>query len=138
MKIGCKVDGVHFVNDFDLTFIPPCNFWGDLGFSNLPIELKKKFWDWVFTMPTDEIAIASKLGVGISFTVTPIDDATLFENTVKGWHNLTEGEKQLVEKNHFKLYAKNPTLAMQRLQKMDFTNVQKKGIIKKIKEKFKN
>lgn len=119
MKFYCKNDAIHFVQDFELTLKPPCNFWGDLGMSNLQIELKKKLWDWIFACPTDEIGILSNIAVSIQIEGIPIPDETKFENVVPGYKDLTEIEQQEYQRKYFKLKRTNPNAIPPRIPKKE-------------------
>jgi len=98
MKFGCRVDGIHFKQDFEKTFIPPCDFWGDLGMGNLPKELKKKFWDWIFAMPADEIGLKCKIGISVSFQTAPIMEDSQYINMIEGYKDLSEEEQQNLQR----------------------------------------
>lgn len=102
MKFYCRVDGVHFKTEFKDTFIPPCNFWGDLGMSTIPMDLKKKFWDWLFSMPTDEIGETAKIAIGVSFTTGPISDENAFKEKVPHYDDWSEKEQQEFQRKFFK------------------------------------
>lgn len=101
MKFGCGVDGVHFANEYEQTLKPPCNFWGDLGMSNMPEDLKKKFWDWLFSMPTDEIGLKSSIGIAIQISTAPIKPEDRLENKIVGYNELSDSERQMFQKEYF-------------------------------------
>lgn len=102
MKIPCRVDSLHFKNEFEDTLKSPCNLWGDLGLSNISIESKKKFWDWFFSAPMDEIAIEDKIGMSIEFSSAPILPETEFKNIYPGYENLEDQDKQELQKEFHK------------------------------------
>lgn len=101
MKIFCKACGIHFPQDFDLTFISPCNYWGDLGMTNIPPVLKRKFWDWLFQMPSDELS-GYGIGIGVQFLVGVVEDYNKFENMVPEWPTMTEEQRQSFQRKYFK------------------------------------
>lgn len=69
---------------------------------NLPTEYKKKMWDWVFSMPADEIAVKFKLSVVFSIGAQPIEDANQWEKIKPGYGKMTEKEQQEFQRQHFK------------------------------------
>ena len=93
MKIGCSVDVIHFPQDFEDTLKSPCNFWGDCGMANMSKENKKKIWDWVFSMPADEIAIMESISMIIEFKGVPFKEEDKWENRFPGYNDLTEAEQ---------------------------------------------
>lgn len=101
MKFPCRVDGVHFPQDFELTFVPPCDFWGDLGLSNISKEDKKKVWDWIFSLPSDELGIKYRIAIALTINTAPIFEPDKFENMVPGYTELTELEKQEIQRQYF-------------------------------------
>ena len=102
MKLYCAVDGIHFVQDFEKTLQPPCNFWGDWGMTNVPVELKRKFWDWVYQMPTDEIALTCKLAISIGFSAHVFEEQDEFKNKIEGYESMSEEEQQQAQRAFFK------------------------------------
>lgn len=100
MKMNCRVDGLHFPQDFEETLKPPCNLWGELGLSNLDLELKKKFWDWYFAMPADEISIKAKVVMGVQFVVSAVRKEDEWKNKVAGYEDLTEKEQQELQREY--------------------------------------
>lgn len=102
MKTYCKVCGVHFKPELDSTFKTPCNFWGDMGLSNLDTETKKKIWDWMFDLPSDEIYI--KTGIGLAFSLKGYvpPKGTEFKDIVSNWNDLSEEEQQQFQRDYFK------------------------------------
>lgn len=102
MKIFCRVCTIHFIDEFEATIKAPCNFWGDMGMGNLDIDLKKKLWDWMFSMPTDEIGIKSGLGIWIQMGANPIQEEDKFENIIPGYVVMSEEEKKLSQKEYIK------------------------------------
>lgn len=101
MKMACKTDGIHFPKDFKITLKPPCNFWGDMGLSNLPINYKKKLWDWMFAMPADEIGIKFKIGLAFTLQGIGIPDDKKFENLVPGYSTWDEKKQQEFQKEYY-------------------------------------
>lgn len=106
MKFQCRVDTIHFGDEFEKTLQPPCNFWGDMGAGNMPDDLKKKFWDWLFSMPTDEIGEKCQLGFSVMFQVTPISPYDKFVNKIDGYEFMTEQEQQDLQKQYFRMHNK--------------------------------
>lgn len=102
MKFYCTVDGVHFKQEFEKTLEPPCNLWGEMGMSNVPVALRKKLWEWYFTMPSDEIALSCKISVGLVFKIGAIEPGDEFKNKVKGYEDWTEARQQEFQKEYFK------------------------------------
>jgi hypothetical protein len=99
MKVFCKVDGIHFPQDFERTLKPPCNYWGDMGMGNLQEDLKKKFWDWLFSMPSDEIGLKSKIGIAVDFKTVALENGDWFANTIPGYNEMSEEEQQDAQRN---------------------------------------
>ena len=102
MKIGCNNCGIHFPQDFDTTFKPPCNFWGDAGMANLDTDLKKKLWDWIFMCPSDEIFIKNRYGISFEFRGIAQSEDTQFIKVVPGYKDMTELEQQEFQRKYFK------------------------------------
>lgn len=102
MKIFCQTDGIHFKDEFKDTLKPPCNFWGDIGMTNLPVKTKYIIWDWMFSLPADEIGL--KFNVGISFSVKgiAIAEESRFENIVPDYKKLSEKEQKEFQRQYFK------------------------------------
>lgn len=106
MKFHCRVDTIHFADEYEKTLKPPCNFWGDMGMGNVPNDLKKKFWDWLFSMPTDEISIVCDLGISVNFGVIPIRPLDKFVNKIEGYEFMSEQEQQEFQKVYFQMVNK--------------------------------
>ena len=104
MKFHCRVDTIHFADEYEKTLKPPCNFWGDMGMGNVPNDLKKKFWDWLFSMPSDEISIVCDLGISVEFRVGVIKPVDKFINRIEGYEYMNEHEQQDLQKRYFELY----------------------------------
>lgn len=102
VKESCKFCGVHFPQDFEKTLLPPCNFWGDRGLSNAPVEIKKKIWDWVFSCPADEIFITCNVSFVSEWFALPVPDSAKFENIVQNWNSLSEKERQDFQRSWFR------------------------------------
>lgn len=98
MKIGCSQCGCHFRQEFEKTLKPPCNMWGDKGFTNLPVKYKKKLWDWVFKMPSDEISILFDTAIAWMVQGVPILERDKFVNLVPGWEKYDEMRQQDIER----------------------------------------
>jgi hypothetical protein len=101
MKAFCKTCTLHFVDEFEVTMKPPCNYWGDLGLTNLQSDLKKKVWDWLFLMPTDEISILANLSLGISIKAVPILDEDRFEMRIPGYKDWSDDKRKRFQKLFF-------------------------------------
>lgn len=110
MKTFCKVCTIHFQDEFEETLKPPCNYWGDNGMSNMPAYYKKKIWDWLFSLPADEIGEKCNIGISVTYNGVPIEPSDKFENTIPGYVDLTENEKKAFQKDFFKkkLKGENP------------------------------
>lgn len=102
MKTGCRVCGIHFGDEFDKTLIPPCNYWGDMGMSNFPQDLRKKIWDWQFACPSDEVYVKYKMQLALSISMVHVEEQNRFENIVKEWGSMTEEEKRSFQRAWFK------------------------------------
>lgn len=102
MKAFCSFCGCHFPQDFEKTLIAPCNFWGDHGMSNFSVEVKKEFWDWLFSMPVDKMHILYGVDLPVSFKAVPIAQGNKFEDIVLNWAELSEEDKQTFQRNWFK------------------------------------
>lgn len=98
MKISCDVDTIHFKGDFEDTLKTPCNFWGDMGFGNLEIHLKKKIWDWIFNCPSDEVGILAGRGIALQIGSAPIREESKFENLIPGYKEMEEEDRQKVQR----------------------------------------
>jgi hypothetical protein len=116
MKVFCENCGIHFKQDFKITLLPECNFWGDLGLGNIPEVDKLKLWDWMFKFPSDEFYIKYKLGMAMTIKAVKIEDDTKWENIKPGWEKLSEKERQDYERAFYKhKEMKKPTVADSRL-----------------------
>lgn len=62
--------------------------------SNLDTELKHKFWDWLFSMPSDEIGILNGMAIWVQYGALPIAPDKEFKNMVPGYDKMTEAEQQ--------------------------------------------
>lgn len=102
MKIPCRTCGIHFPKDFEETFKPICNFWGDSGMTNIDVELKKKIWDWIFQLPSDEIWLKTGLGIWLTFGAVYVPREKTFYGKFPEFENMTEEEQQAFEKDHFR------------------------------------
>ncbi len=102
MKAYCNHCGVHFINEFETTLKPICNYWGDLGLANLDVDLKKKLWDWIFLLPSDEVFIRTGVGISIAIKGVPVEKKDEFEHMVTNWSSMSEEEKQEFQRNYFK------------------------------------
>lgn len=58
-------------------------------------------WEWFFSMPVDEMALKFKLAMSFNINFIPVAEEHLFENVIPGYTNLTEEEKQGVQKRWF-------------------------------------
>lgn len=106
IKTFCSNCGVHFPIDFPRTLVPPCNFWGEHGMSTLPEENKKRIWDWLFAMPTDELTKFS-LQLAFTFEAKPFDQADTFAIMVPGWEEMSDADRQEYERQHFNYIVKH-------------------------------
>lgn len=104
MKVGCKICGVHFKDEFAKTLLPPCNFWGDKGVGNLPDAYKQKLWSWMFDFPADEIfcAMGEKLTLAMDWQAAPVQLGTKFNEIVSNWDALTDEQRKEFERNWIK------------------------------------
>lgn len=109
MKTFCKNCGAHFPVDFPKTLVPPCNFWGEHGMSNVPEDYKLKIWNWIFSGPFDE-AIGFGMQISFSFMAGKYDPTNTFEAMVEGWADMSELEKQDYERQHFDYINTNGSL----------------------------
>lgn len=102
MKVFCEKCGIHFPEDFEETFKPPCNFWGDMGMATIPDDLKRKLWDWLCSVPSDEIAIRTNIAIGIEIRTALILEEDKFENKINGYTELSEEQKKIAQKTYFR------------------------------------
>lgn len=102
MKILCPTCGCHFPEEFDETLKVTCNFWGQRGASNMPIEWKKKIWDWQFSFDFDELAGATGIQLISIWELKPVEVQNTFAAQVDGWDKMTDQERRAYEKKHFK------------------------------------
>lgn len=70
--------------------------------ANMPDEDKIKIWNWIFSLPADEIGLKHSIGIGIQISTAPINKADLFENQIEGYNELSEEERQRIQKDYFK------------------------------------
>ena len=108
MKTGCKFCGCHFKEDFEKTLEPPCNYWGDKGMDNLPVEIKKKVWEWVFSTPAPDVKHHGKSDFIMDFKAIPEHRSTVFKDMVKNWSELTDDQRKEFQRNYFKEGKGNP------------------------------
>lgn len=102
MKIVCRVCVVHFADEFEDTLKAPCNFWGDIGLSNISNEDKKKFWDWSLTTIADEFFVKYNLRLNHQcFFDIPTDEEKV-ENSIPNYKTMSEEEKKQAQKEYFK------------------------------------
>lgn len=105
MKLSCSDHGIHFPADFDVTLGEDCAFWYDRGLENLPDIQKKKLWDWMFAMPTDEIWLQSRYVLGLWVNgrkMSLAEKAKLaWHKWIKGYDRMTEAERQAAQKDYF-------------------------------------
>lgn len=102
IKTGCNVCSIHFVDEFEKTLVSPCNYWGDMGMSNLTVDLKKKVWDWLFAMPADEVGLKSGIGLSVNLGGYPISEEHKFENIIPGYKDLDDEQRKQAQKFYFK------------------------------------
>lgn len=105
MKVYCNTCILHFPHEFQKTLKPPCNYWGQSGMATLPTKLKRKVWNWLFSMPSDEIAVACGIGLWFEIGAAPIVEERKFENLIPGYTNLTEEQRQQAQKEWYKKKA---------------------------------
>jgi hypothetical protein len=108
MKFYCKVDGIHFPQDFEMTLKAPCNFWGDMGMSNVSEPMKLKIWDWIFSAPSDELALKEKTGLSIGITGVALSEDKQFKSVVPGYEDMTEEQQQQFQRDYFKKAQESP------------------------------
>lgn len=102
MKVFCKTCDLHFRNEFEKTLEPICNYWGAIGMSNVPVELKKKVWDWQFSAPIDEMVVSCKLSFSFVFSTTPIQKGDTFEEIIEGYSTMTDEERREAQREYFR------------------------------------
>jgi len=107
MKTACQTCVIHFVDEFEKTLIPPCNYWGQTGMSTLPTEAKKKVWDWLFSAPADELS-GFHVGMSITYYGVPIADEERFENVIPGYSSMSEEDKKHFQKEFFRKRQQDP------------------------------
>lgn len=101
MKTSCRFCGIHFVDEFEKTLKPGCNYWGDKGMGNASNVFKKQCWDWVFSMPADS-ALGEDIMLTFDFAALPVTGKSMFVDMVPNWNDLTEDERKEFQRNYFK------------------------------------
>lgn len=104
MKIFCNQCAIHFKGDFKETLKAPCNFWGDLGLSNIEATDKKRLWDWLCELPSDEFAIKYGIGLGFKLSSQVVNLKESWDKIYPNYNNLSEKQKQDLQKKHFKAH----------------------------------
>lgn len=94
--------GCHFPEDFKDTLKPTCNFWGDRGGGNIPVEWKRKVWDWQFSINYDQLFADTGMQLTTSWGFNTVDIADTFKTKVPGWDKMPDAKRRLYEKDHFK------------------------------------
>lgn len=102
IKAYCKFCGIHFPDDFEKTLLPPCNFWGEHGLSNIDKDIKKEVWEWLFSAPIDKLNVLYKMDMPITFNANPMVSGGGFEDIVVNWKEMNEEEQQEFQRNWFK------------------------------------
>ena len=100
MKVQCTC-GPHFMDDFNDTNKSPCNFWGNMGMTNVDISFRRKVWDWLFAMPADEIAIRYNINLSVGLSGTAITDNDKIENLIPGYQEMSVTEKMEAQRKYF-------------------------------------
>lgn len=103
MKVQCNSCGCHFKEDFDITQTPACNWWGDYKMANLPVDWKKRIWDWIFSCPTDEMEEQIGMSMIMTFFATPFDKSKQdFSAFVQGWDQMDEVARREYQREFYK------------------------------------
>lgn len=102
MKIHCISCGCHFPAEFEDTLNSKCELWQSHNGKKLPIEAKKKVWDWIFSFNSDEFFIKYDINMAFNFSFVKVPPKQQFKNLVPNWEKLSEKEQQEIEKQHFK------------------------------------
>lgn len=118
MKVQCSQHGCHFPQEFEQTLQPDCPYWHVMGASGMSIESRRKIWDWLFSMPADEIFITDNLQFSFSMSFSRTQVGTTFKEMVPGWEEMKEADRQLFEKEYFK----DPANVSQIVNKAKVTN----------------
>ena len=123
MKIACTSCAIHFPEEFEATLKKPCTFWAEHGFpETFPKKYKKVIWDWVFKLPTDEIALAT--GTTIETFIRGVDapkDGNDFVKYVPEYEKWTEPERKKFQKK-FQQFANS-------LSRSDLTGIIMKSFL---------
>ncbi len=98
----CPTHGCHFKQEFDETLKPGCSYWESYKIPQLSDESKKLVWDWLFTIPADQILIKDNVQMASAIQFAPATQSILFKDFVPGWGKMREEEQQLFEKEYFK------------------------------------
>lgn len=105
MKIFCAKHEIHFSEDFPKA--KNCPLWEGYGMTELSEDLKKKVWDWMFTMPQDEIFL--KTGYGIQFQMSLVyvgKSENVFAKHIKGYKDWPDKKRKRFQKAYFKWQKK--------------------------------
>ena len=100
MKIGCRQHGVHFPHEFNITCRKDCPFWADHGMAKLPTTYKRKVWDWLFALNSDELFLATGYEMALQFYGRRANMKYLWSNIKKGYAKLSEKQRQAYQKRH--------------------------------------
>lgn len=111
MKTSCPTHGVHFKDEFEQTLLPDCGYWKNCNGMGLSREAKMKVWDWLFSMPGDEV-VGEKYLMQVSMSFQPFIGEVEFKNLIPGYENMTEDERKNMQKEYFK----DPGLFMKMLE----------------------
>ena len=118
MKITCGQCGIHFPQDFEKSLV--CDFWKERGADGLPVKYKKIIWDWIFSLPVDEILIATKYSINASWGAEKVDVTNQFEKNVPGYVDWTEKEQQHFQRRYAAAMRKMTKQKMSSILVRDF------------------
>lgn len=108
MKLGCRVHGCHFGDEFEQTLDPGCPFWSDMGAAQLSDDMKRKFWDWVITIPADEIFVKENLMTSFAFGFQKVEEGQKLENLIPGYAKMDEATKRVAQRIYFESKPMKP------------------------------
>lgn len=106
MKMTCRTCGVHFQEDFEKTLTDKCDFWGaSVGnlLSKLPEKYKKLIWDWMFSLPIDEISENTGIEISPSIDSRPYL-GNIYERFVPGYAEWPEDKKKKFQAEYSKFH----------------------------------
>lgn len=98
MKAICPDCGCHFPDEFEQSL--KCSFWHRKGLDKLPKKYKKVVWDWLFSLPCDELADKGHFALSVQLFGYPYK-GNQWSEKIEGYDNWTEEERRKYQKLYF-------------------------------------